>query len=49
MNVLALLKFIESYNEKIGIYFYVTKALHINKDNCDRKSAEKNVCTARLR
>ena len=44
MYVLALLKVIESYNEKSGIYFFfVTKAIHTNKDNCDRKSAEKIV------
>ena len=43
MYVLALLKVIESYNEKSGIFFFVTKAIHTNKDNCDRKSAEKNV------
>ena len=43
MYVLALLKVIESYNEKSGIYFFVTKAIHTNKDKCDRKSAEKNV------
>ena len=43
MYVLALLKVIESYNEKRGIYIiFVTKAIHTNKDNCDRKSAEKN-------
>ena len=44
MNVLALLKVIESYNEKNGIYmyFFVTMAIHANKDNCDLKSAEKN-------
>ena len=23
---------------------FVTKAIHTNKDYCDRKSAEKNVC-----
>ena len=40
MNVLALLKVIESYKEKSDIYFFVTKA---NKDNCDWKLAEKNV------
>ena len=37
MNVLALLKVIESYNEKSGMYFFVMKAIHTNKDNCDRK------------
>ena len=40
MYVFALLKVIESYNEKIGIYFFVTKAIHTNKDSY-RKSAEK--------
>ena len=43
MYVLALLKVIESCNEKSGIYFFVTKVRHTNKDNCERKSAEKNV------
>ena len=43
MNVLALLKVLELYNEKRGIYFFVTKAIHTNKDNCDLKSAENNV------
>ena len=43
MNVLAILKVLESYNEKSYIFFLVTKAIHKNKDNCDRKSAEKNV------
>ena len=43
MNVLALLKVIKSHDEKRGIYFIVTKAIHTNKDNCDRKSADKNV------
>ena len=40
---LAILKVIKSYNEKSYIFFFVTKAIHKNKDNCDRKSAEKNV------
>ena len=35
------MKVIESYNEKSGIYFFVM--IHTNKDNCDRKSAVKNV------
>ena len=45
MHVLALLKVIESYSEKSGLYFFcnITKAIHTSKDNCDRKSAEKNV------
>ena len=43
MYVLALLKVIESYNEKEVYILFVTKAIHTNKDNCDRKSAEKNV------
>ena len=43
MNDLALLKVRESYNEKSGAYFYGTKAIRTNKDNCVRKSAEKNV------
>ena len=45
MNVLALLKVIESYNEiKSGLYFFCnkTKTIRTNTDNCDRKSAEKN-------
>ena len=37
MNVLALLKVIESYNEKSAIYFFVSKAIHTNKGNCDKK------------
>ena len=43
VNVLAILKVIESYNEKSDILFFVTKAIHKNKDNFDRKLAEKNV------
>ena len=43
MYVLALLKVIESYNKKVVYIFFVTKAIYTNKDNCDRKSAEKNV------
>ena len=43
MNVLALLKVIESYNEKVVYIFFVTKAIHTNKENCDKKSAEKKV------
>ena len=43
MNVLAILKVIESFNEKSYIFFFVTKAIHKNIDNFDRKSAEKNV------
>jgi hypothetical protein len=30
---LAILKVIESYNEKSDIFFYATKAIHKNKDN----------------
>ena len=41
MNVLAILKVIESFNEKSYIFFFVTKAIHKNIDNFDRKSAEK--------
>ena len=42
MNVLAFLKDRESYDEKSMVHiFFVTKAIHINKDNCDLKSAEK--------
>ena len=42
MNVLAFLKDRESYDEKSTVHiFFVTKAIHINKDNCDLKSAEK--------
>ena len=41
VNVLAISKVIESYNEKSVIHFFVTKAIHTNKDNCGRKSAEK--------
>ena len=40
MNVLALLKVIESYDEKSGIYFFCNKVKYTNKDNCDRKSLE---------
>ena len=40
MYVLAFLKVIESYSEKSGIYFFVTEAIHTNKDNFDRKLAE---------
>ena len=29
--------------KKVIYFFLVTKAIHKNKDNCDRKSAEKNV------
>ena len=43
MYVLALLKVIVSYNEKSGTIFFVTKAILTNKDDCDRKSVEKNV------
>ena len=41
MNVLALLKDIESYNENSGTYLFCYEG-YTNKDNCDRKSAEKN-------
>ena len=44
MYVLALLKVIESHNEKSGIYFFCNEGyINTNKDNCDRKSAENNV------
>ena len=29
--------------KKVVYIFFVTKTIHTNKDNCDRKSAEKNV------
>ena len=42
MNILALLKVIESYNKKV-VEIFLTKTIHTNKDNCDKKLAEKNV------
>ena len=41
MNVLAILKLLESYYEKVVYTFFETKAKHTSKDNCDRKSGEK--------
>ena len=41
VNVLAILKVIESYNEKSDIFFFVTKAIHKNKDNCDQNLLKK--------
>ena len=36
INILALFKVIESYNEKSGKYIFFSKAIHSNKDNCDQ-------------
>ena len=29
--------------KKVVYIYFVTKVIHTNKDNCDQKSAEKNV------
>ena len=38
VNILAILKVIELYNEKSGRYFFCNKG-YTNKDNCDQKLA----------